>query len=219
MTAVIVEDEVIVADHLSMLLKSEGIEVLAIASDLDGALKSIDLQPDFYFLDIRLDNNESGLEFGSTLNEKNIPFIYITANNEDEVLKKAVETQPQHYITKPFKDRDVIAAIQIAKIKAAKESIIMMQTLKGREPIKLNGLLYCEVDGVYSTCVTEQKDYHTRNSLTQLKTILPDNFIRVHRSFIVNKDKLEVVTGTYVQIGEKRIPVSRSYKSEIKDLT
>ena len=135
MNAIIVEDELIIADHLSQILSSIKVNVIEIIDDLADAEKSLAKSPDFYFLDIRLSNNQNGIELGEKLNQLNIPFIYITANNELEVLKKAIATQPTSYITKPFKERDVIAAVELIKLKVKDSKYLQVITAKGTKKI------------------------------------------------------------------------------------
>lgn len=103
MNAIIVEDELIIADHLSQILSSINVNVVEIIDDLTEAEKSLTKAPDFYFLDIRLSNNQNGIEFGKTLNNLAIPFIYITANNELEILKKLLPHNQHHILPNRLK--------------------------------------------------------------------------------------------------------------------
>ncbi|PIZ06394.1 MAG: hypothetical protein COY57_02210, partial [Flavobacteriales bacterium CG_4_10_14_0_8_um_filter_32_5] len=155
MNAIIVEDELIIADHLAQILSSINVNVIEIIDDLTEAEKSLAKAPDFYFLDIRLSNNQNGIEFGKVLNNLAIPFIYITANNELEILKKAIATQPTSYITKPFKERDVIAAVELIKLKTKVANYLQIITPKGIKKIAEQEILYCEAKGSYVNIVTE----------------------------------------------------------------
>ncbi|MGY6562706.1 MAG: LytR/AlgR family response regulator transcription factor [Luteibaculaceae bacterium] len=212
MTAVIVEDELIIADHLSMILESQGVEVLALASSLEEAAATLNDNPSFYFLDIRLAEGDSGLDFGKILKEKGIPFIYITANSENEVITRAATTEPRQYITKPFKERDILAAVQLLKIRILKAQTVELLTREGKAKINISDILFCEADGAYTTIVCEQKSHLVRMHLGQLEEILPEYFVRVHRSFLVNKNQIKVKRNGYLIFGEVSIPVSRSFK-------
>ena len=213
MNAIIVEDELIIADHLAQILSSLNINIIDIIENLADAEKSLTKAPDFYFLDIRLSNNENGIEFGKTLNNLGIPFIYVTANNELEILKKAIATQPTSYITKPFKERDVIAAVELIKLKAKASKYLQIITPKGVKKISEQEILYCEAEGSYVKIVTENGIFIQRMTLKKTLEMLSDDFVRIHRSFIVNKHKISSYKSSTVYINEFQLPISRAYKN------
>lgn len=215
MNAIIVEDELIIADHLSQILSSINVNVIEIIDDLTDAEKSLTKAPDFYFLDIRLSNNQNGIEFGEKLNKLNIPFIYITANNEIEVLKKAIATQPTSYITKPFKERDVIAAVELIKLKTKVAKYLQVITPKGVKKIAEQEILYCEAEGSYVKIVAENGTFIQRMTLKKTLEMLSDDFIKIHRSYVVNKYKISSFKSNVVFINNHQLPISRAYKDII----
>lgn len=215
MNAIIVEDELIIADHLAQILSNLNINIIDIIENLDEAEKSLAKSPDFYFLDIRLSNNQNGIELGEKLNQLNIPFIYITANNELEVLKKAIATQPTSYITKPFKERDVIAAVELIKLKVKDSKYLQVITSKGTKKIPEKEILYCEAEGSYVKIVTENGTFIQRMTLKKTLELLSDDFIKIHRSFIVNKHKIKSYTSSSIYLSEYQLPVSRAYKNSL----
>lgn len=213
MNAIIVEDELIIADHLAQILSNLNINIIDIIENLDEAEKSLAKSPDFYFLDIRLSNNQNGIELGEKLNHLNIPFIYITANNELEVLKKAIATQPTSYITKPFKERDVIAAVELIKLKVKDSKYLQVITAKGTKKIAEKEILYCKAEGSYVKIVTENGTFVQRMTLKKTLEILSDDFIRIHRSYIINKHKISSFKSNIVFISNHQLPISRAYKN------
>lgn len=215
MNAIIVEDELIIADHLSQILSSINVNVIEIIDDLTDAEKSLTKAPDFYFLDIRLSNNQNGIEFGEKLNKLNIPFIYITANNELEVLKKAIATQPTSYITKPFKERDIIAAVELIKLKTKVAKYLQVITPKGVKKIAEQEILYCEAEGSYVKIVAENGTFIQRMTLKKTLEMLSDDFIKIHRSYVVNKYKISSFKSNVVFINNHQLPISRAYKDII----
>lgn len=215
MNAIIVEDELIIADHLAQILSNLNINIIDIIENLDEAEKSLAKSPDFYFLDIRLSNNQNGIELGEKLNHLNIPFIYITANNELEVLKKAIATQPTSYITKPFKERDVIAAVELIKLKVKDSKYLQVITAKGTKKIAEKEILYCKAEGSYVKIVTENGTFVQRMTLKKTLEMLSDDFIRIHRSYIINKQKISSLKSNIVFISNHQLPISRAYKDTI----
>ena len=77
-------------------------------------------------------------------------------------------------------------------------------------------MLYFESEKDYVFIYTEQKRYLTLLSLKQLERELPaDRFLRVHRSFLVSLEKIELIDGSNLVIKCKQIPVSRSLQDTI----
>lgn len=215
MNAIIVEDELIIADHLAQILSSLNIKIIDIIENLVDAEKSLVKTPDFYFLDIRLANNQNGIEFGKILNNLNIPFIYVTANNELEILKTAIATQPTSYITKPFKERDVIAAVELIKLKIKTSKYLQIITPKGVRKIAEQEILYCEAEGSYVKIITENGTFTQRMTLKKTLEMLSEDFIKIHRSYVVNKQKINSFKSNTVYINNLQLPISRAYKDII----
>ncbi|WCT10338.1 sigma 54-interacting response regulator [Mucilaginibacter jinjuensis] len=111
----IVEDEFIIADVLSNILKNAGYEVCGIADNVDEALEmTAEFAPEFVLLDIYLKGKLTGIDLAHRLTEKNIPFIYISANSNQKVLEAAKVTNPYGFVIKPFREKDVLIALDIA---------------------------------------------------------------------------------------------------------
>ena len=112
----IVEDELIIAKGLARKLEKLEYVVVGIASSSVSALEKVtETQPDLILMDIVIKGDLDGIETAKIIQEKfNIPVIYVTAYADDETLERAEKTQSYGYILKPFKEREVHAAIKIA---------------------------------------------------------------------------------------------------------
>lgn len=111
----IVEDEFIIADTLSRIIKKAGYELSGIANTVKEALEIIDQkQPDFVLIDIQLIGELSGIDLANSLTELNLPFIFISANSNQKILEAAKKTKPYGFVIKPFRDKDVTVALEIA---------------------------------------------------------------------------------------------------------
>lgn len=215
MRVVIVEDELLIAEQLEDILSANDCSVIGIAQTLEKASNLLHLTPDFVFLDIQLKNNENGIDFGNTLNQQGIPFIYITANTEVETLKEAVKTNPISYISKPFKSNDVIAALELIRLKHQMKPKITLKLANKNVNVFLDDILFCEAKGSYTEIVTKQHRYTKRINLKDFLEHLESNFVRVHRSFVVNKNQITYKTATSVFFNTLEIPVSKLYKDNI----
>lgn len=90
---------------------------------------------------------------------------------------------------------------------------IVFPTKSGFEVIQANSIVYCKSDGSYSNIITIDKEYFTSKSLKEINDIIIDpNFIRIHKSYIVNKNyiksfksdefKLDLITGDVIPVSD-----------------
>ena len=99
----IVEDEFIIAEDLRGALEEIGHTVVGMAESYTEALEYIVSRPaDLVLLDINLEGNAEGLKIGALLNERNVPFIYISAYIDAKTRDAAELTNPKGFMVKPF---------------------------------------------------------------------------------------------------------------------
>lgn len=111
----IVEDQFIEANNLQMILERAGYAVCGIARSVPAALTQIEQEiPDLVLLDIYLQGPLTGIDLSATLKEKNIAFVYLSANSNKETLDLAKATKPYGFLVKPFRERDVLVMLEIA---------------------------------------------------------------------------------------------------------
>ncbi|WP_276480306.1 sigma 54-interacting transcriptional regulator [Paraflavitalea pollutisoli] len=112
----IVEDEFIVANDLKLILERAGYRVCGIAASVAEAREIISREkPGFVLLDIFLKGKVTGIELAHQLREQHIAFIYISANSNQQVLEAAKATEPYGFLVKPFRARDVLVSLDIAR--------------------------------------------------------------------------------------------------------
>ncbi|QMW06882.1 sigma 54-interacting transcriptional regulator [Spirosoma foliorum] len=116
----IVEDEYIIANDLELILSEAGYPVIGVADSVAEALALMDQEkPDIVLLDIYLKGKETGIDLAKQLEELSIPFIYISANDNKSVLEAVKATQPIGYIVKPFREKDILTALEISRYRHA----------------------------------------------------------------------------------------------------
>ncbi len=112
----IVEDQFVEADYVRLMLTKAGYEVTGIARSVPQARELISKQrPDFVLLDIFLKGKETGIDLAGELTKDNIAFVYLSANSNEEVLNVAKETQPYGFLVKPFREKDLLITLEIAR--------------------------------------------------------------------------------------------------------
>lgn len=111
----IVEDQFIEASDLKQILERAGHKVCGFAASVRSALEKIRTEnPEFVFIDIFLKGGETGIDLAHQLRGRNIPFIFLSANSDQATLEAARATQPYGFLVKPFRERDILATLDIA---------------------------------------------------------------------------------------------------------
>ncbi len=224
----IVEDEILVAEELSFDLEENGFNVTGIAISSDECFAEIAKNtPHVILMDINIKGQKDGIETAKMVNETtNIPIVYLTANTDSSTLKRAVETTPSAFISKPFNKKDVIVALELAFNKHNERTLFQKNTFtndmffvksgKLYTKIDVNEINYLEANGSYTEIFTTNKTYTLSTNLNHFQeNIRNNNFIRVHRSFIVNINKIEAFDTNTVLIEGKTLPISKSYQKEL----
>jgi len=182
---------------------------------------------DILFLDINMPVMD-GVSFLKSL--KTQPqVIFTTAYKEYAV--DAFELSAVDYLLKPFSlDRFMMAvdkAVERLQTTANNppasrpteekpaEDFIFIKTDRKIFKIKYDELLYAEANGNFTRIVTATQTFSPGMTFTSVEELLPrPTFLRVHRSFIINKSKISHIEGNRVFIGQKEIPIGNNYKEE-----
>ena len=112
----IVEDDDIIARTIEWRLKKLGYEVSGRAVDGNDAVEAITRdQPDLVLMDISLPGDMDGISAADSIRKtSNVPIVYMTAWSDDDTLHLAKATHPSGYLVKPFEDKDLRVAIEMA---------------------------------------------------------------------------------------------------------
>jgi len=245
-TAIIIDDEAPARIRLRRLLanNTETIKIIDEATDGNEALRKIEkLKPDVVFLDIQM----PGLNGFEVLQQiVHIPVIIFTTAFDQYALK-AFETNSVDYLLKPIEPERLQQAIcklerlnnsagrdQIQKIidfanqlKPRKEiTSFPVRTGDTIHLVRTTEIAYLEAKDKYVTIHTlEGKEYLTDVSLKVMEEKLPENFLRVHRAFIVNKSIIlelnKYFQGRFVFLlndkGRTKITSGSGYSDSIKN--
>lgn len=115
MKILIVEDEFIVANDLRLMLQKAGYTVVGIASGVVQARKLIESkQPDWMLIDIILKGDLTGIDLARELMTQRLPFLFISANANQDILEAAKTTNPYGFLVKPFREKDLLVMLDIA---------------------------------------------------------------------------------------------------------
>ncbi|HET7002410.1 MAG TPA: sigma 54-interacting transcriptional regulator [Puia sp.] len=111
----IVEDQFLEARNLSVIVSNAGHTVTGIAKSVGQALVMIEKsRPNIVLVDIYLKGDLNGIDLAKKLDQSGIPYIYISANSNASILEQAIASKPYGFLVKPFNEREIIVALNIA---------------------------------------------------------------------------------------------------------
>jgi len=236
----VVEDESIVAKDIQGSLKKFGYLVPTTVKSGELALEEIEEnKPDLVLMDIMLKGQISGIEAAKIIKERfGIPVIFLTAYADDNTLGKAKITEPYGYIIKPFKEKELQTTIEMALYKHDKDSMVKKERdfyhsiIESRDSsdsifvradyrlnkINFEDIYYVEALKDYVVINTADNSYTTHTTMKEMVRILPaKGFVRIHRSFIVNLNKIFSIKYPDLVIEGKMkvLPIGGLYRKEL----
>ncbi len=135
----IVEDDTVTSMNLQMALENQGYEVVATVENALQAPNKIKVyEPQIVLVDISLQEDADGIALAKYIREKHeLPFIYLTAHSDADIIDEAKQTEPYGYIVKPFDPDSLHATIQMAMYKFSEEKK-RKENFEGLKNDKLN---------------------------------------------------------------------------------
>lgn len=221
-TCLIVDDEPLarklMADHIA---KIEGLQLIGECSDaLEAGNVLRNRRVDLLFLDIQMPEI-TGLQFIGTL--KNPPAVILTTAYRD-FAPEAFDLDVVDYLLKPISFERALKAVNKFFDRQANtlatptgagkpEEYLYLKADRKTHKIRLGEIQYIESLDEYVKVHTSDKTLVTRENITTLdKRLSTENFVRIHRSFIVNARYVTTISSEGISIGGKELPFGRAYK-------
>lgn len=243
-TAIIVDDEPHARRYIHDLLdKDEEVHILSECKNGREVLEFVKNKiPDVIFLDIQMPGM-TGMEVATKLKSLNSVIVFTTAY--DQYAIKAFEVEALDYLLKPFDEKRFYEVLDRVKeiIEKDQQALLSSKLLnvydkfkqaqsphvhkliikeKGLErAIAIEDIAYLEASSVYVIIYTKAESILYRTTLNLLEQQLPNNFLRVHRSFIINTNHIEISkylnnnTFSFMMTNGKKVTSSRSYKDKV----
>jgi len=179
----VVEDEGIVGKDIQKTLQNFGYDVPCVVSSGEAAIqKAEENRPDLVLMDIVLKGKIDGIEAAEQIRSRfDIPVVYLTAYTDDKTLERAKVTEPFGYVVKPFEDRELKTAIEMALYKAKTNEKIKQAAKEGETTF--NSI--CDLVSIHD------KDF----KLVKVNKAFAD-FFKTKPEELVGKTCYEIVHGT-----------------------
>lgn len=231
----VVEDELLIAHGIIQMLKRLGYDTAGPAKSYDEALAMVEThQPDILLLDIQLKGEKDGIDVAAKVKELyNTPFIFLTANSDAMTLDRVKEVNPAAFLMKPFREREIYAAIEICLHNANTGTTATEEPDQPQENFLINDSLFVKDGQKYVKIKTESICYlesdkkyvyiHTTGKKVMIRSTIQDcidligsaDIVRVHRSYAINIQHLETIETEMLIVNQAEVPIGKTYKDEL----
>jgi two-component system, LytTR family, response regulator len=226
MKCIAVDDEPLALELMETYISQvPGLELLESFTDAISAWGYIQKNPvDLVFLDIQMPDI-TGIQLAKSLNRRQPMVIFTTAYSKYAV--EGFNVEAIDYLLKPFEFSRFLEAVKKARefkelhenaVAPTEESAIFVKSDYQNVRINTKEILYIEgFDDYIRIHLESGKSIFTLMSLKSVMEKLPVNdFLRVHRSYIVPIKRIQRIYNQHIQLGDKEIPIGKSYVSAVK---
>ncbi|HBS88780.1 MAG: hypothetical protein A2W91_04100 [Bacteroidetes bacterium GWF2_38_335] len=224
----IVEDDPIIASDLEGIIKDIGYDVCGVSHQPFEAKKKIEsLLPDLLLLDINLGSEIDGIDLATLIKNHNIGIVFISAFTDKNTVERVKSVNPLGYIIKPFTEKEIEVTLELVFSSLNKEKntilsdagndFIFVKTKNNLSvKIRFDEILFLEAFDNYAFIHTGKEKLLVSFTLKDLEKRINASFlIRVHRSFIINCNKVDAIHNNCLMIAKNEIPIGKSYKNDV----
>ncbi|WP_179021144.1 LytR/AlgR family response regulator transcription factor [Winogradskyella forsetii] len=213
----IVEDEPLIVSTIEVALRKQGFLAIGDAEDYTTALRDIELlKPDLTLIDIQLSGDKDGVDLATELDKKNLPYLFLSSQTDPNTIERVKHTNPLGYIVKPFTETGLRTNIELAwhSYNESKQHFLTIKHEGRLHRLNQNSIQYLKAFDNYCYIVTKTETYLVPHTLKHISEQLQGHdFVKSHRSYIVNLKHILSVDKNSLSLSSERIPVSASQKS------
>lgn len=238
---IIVEDEFIISESMSLTLTKQGFDVVGCFDNGTEAIELVKNTPvDIVILDIAISGHLDGIETAKAIKGiDDVALIFLSNLHDPETLERVKAIRPDNYLLKPFTPNQLFISISNAIFNKSqniesevdaeqkesneeglsflKDDLFIKNNKGGYKKYNVSEILYIKADRSYSSIVLENGEelLLTVDMKTLDNRINHSNFIKAHRSYIVNIAKINEIKGNVIIVGDHEISMTSAYKDNI----
>ena len=231
-SALVVEDDPIIAADLVWLLKDINLSPFPpVASSEEAFMVLENTVPDLILMDVTIEGDMDGIQLASHIRKAHdLPIVFLTAHHDRQTMDRIKEVRASAYLVKPVHANSLQAAIELAlynhqhakpthQMQEEVDDLISSSTvfIKVKNQLKkvnLKDIAFFEAEDNYVFIHLGEEKHLLSTNLKTLEPRLPANFLRVHRSFIVNLEAIDGIEEDVILMGKNHIPLGRTYREE-----
>ena len=233
-SVIVVEDNLLLAEDIIKSLEEFNYEVLESFTTGEEArdwLNEHHDKVDFALLDIELAGKMTGIDLANHINKhfkkRKIGLIYLTAFQDDLHFHEAKRSRPSAYLFKDqIADKDLNIAIELALANAndvepkeqtqgyfLNDRIFVRQDTSKFVRMAINDIEIIEANGSYTCIIANKRRYMLSESLKKVASKMSGlkQFVRIHKSYLVNVDKIDSFENSFIEIGDDHYPIGKTY--------
>ena len=226
MDVFIIEDNGINRISLETILEDQNYNITGSFSNAEEAWESLkNISTDIVLIDINLAGDKDGIWLATNIRRHlNLPFIFLTAYGDSKTIERVKKTKPNGYLMKPFNEPTLLTTIGIAieefknKVKKNTKNLYIKDNYI-RVKLNTSDIFYIKSEGNYLEIILENKKHLIRSRITDFLMDLPkDSFIQIHRRYIVNIQKIDLLGNDFIKIKNVEIPITKTFKKDFLEL-
>jgi len=216
-SCIIIDDELSSQKVLQhFVYETEVLELKQTCNNSAEAFKYLLLHPkiDLLFLDINMPR-QSGLDFYKSLQHPPA-VIFTTAYPQYAV--EGFEVDATDYLLKPIAYERFLTAINKVlntNNTSSKNDFIILKENKALHKVMVADILFVEAYGDYVKVHLEDKFITTHSTLSRFVEQLPKYFIKTHKSFSINLNKMRALSGNQITVDSHNVPIGQTYKAQV----
>lgn len=228
----IVENEILESTSLRLTLSRNGYECRIVVSGEQALEMLHDYEPDIILMDIGLSGKLDGISTAGIIRQQSgKPIVFISDLDDAAVFKLAKGVIPQNYIKKPFKDDDLLRAVEIALCQSVPGPLSDMVTSLGQsvtdgvfvfcgneyKKVQFSDILFLEADGMCTKmyCALNKCYTISLSSNNVVAQLAYPGIAKTHRSFYVNIHRIDSIQNDELIVDKKRVPLGKNFKADI----
>lgn len=215
---IIIDDEELARTLLNTYV--DKVDYLQLKASFENPLEALTFlkenSVDLIFLDIQMPQLK-GTDFAELVQKTGVQIIFTTAYSEYAL--QGFELSALDYLLKPITFKRFLSAVEkLPKTLTMDSDKITIKSGYDLHKIAFAEILYIESDSEYVNYhLTNGKKIMAYQSLSKLAAMLPDTFMQVHRSYVINKEKVTGLKGRDVLLTDRIVPVSDRYFEQVKN--
>ena len=225
MRIAICEDDTLQQERLITVLKDwagvrkVNIDILCYSSAEEFIFAWPDISFDLAFLDIHMKNID-GIELAETIRKTDSNMLIVFVTSYKEYVLKGYDINALHYLIKPISPAKLLPVLDRAHlmIRSRNNDIMILSNDSGKVKMPFADINYITISSHTVRIHTDKEIFEKRITMAELQELLPDYFIRNHRSYIVNLFKADCVykESLLLSTGEE-LPISRKNTKEVNN--
>ncbi|NJL74812.1 MAG: response regulator transcription factor [Saprospiraceae bacterium] len=236
----LVEDDPNFAELIVKLLNSLGIKQVVVSSNYEDVVEAFKEQEiEFALLDVDLGKGKaSGIDFARYIRKArpNLPIVYITSLFTEQTFRETRDTLPSSFLNKTMDQLSLYQAIDLAVLQYV-NSTMTMTVSSSSQPLQItNQKVFFKVGNAFkgidkkdvsyfyakdkmTYAKVSGRNYPTNMALKDLEVYLQDDFIRIHKTYLVNKAYIDTINTQEhkLLIGDEPLPIGHAYEKSLME--